>query len=218
MIKELPFRYILHILLCLGILSATSPEAARSRYWPTGIQLSMDVVNPLYYKYYQKQLSQQYEFNASIDCARILLEGDYGWGSLANGQTNPTASGRNRQYFRVGLNYNLLPDTPNRNAAFLGARYAHSFLQASSGAKELAASWYEVVAGVKVKVWTIFYVGGTVRYKLGLSPDKDLGPQHLLGWGSYKKGDDERLGISYYVSLRIPFEGYQAPQKNSPKK
>lgn len=218
MSQELPFRYIRYILLCLGMLSATSPESARPHYWPTGIQLSMDVVNPLYYKYYQKQLDQQYEFNACIDVARLLFTGDYGWGSLANGRTSTIASGRNQQYFRVGLNYNLLPNTPDRNAAFLGVRHARSFLLPFDGAKRLAASWHEVVAGVKVKVWTIFYVGGTVRYKLGLSPNKNLGAQHLLGWGSYKKGDDERLGISYYVSLRIPFERYKAPEKNSPKK
>jgi len=222
------FSYILSILLCLEIFSTTPPAAARSRYWPTGVQLGTEVANPLYYKYYRKQIDEQYEFNASIDIARLLVEGDYGWGSgrqqVHNHQENTSSVYTNKgKYFRAGLNYNLVPDTPNRNAAFLGVKYARSFLQSSHGTTDLAtrrvtADWYEVVAGVKIKVWGVFYVGGTVRYKLGLSLNKDLHSQHLWGWGACDKGDDVTLGITYYISLRIPFERCRVSQNNSPEK
>lgn len=218
MSKQLTFRYAVRIFLCWGMFSIASPTAAGPNYWPKGVQLGMEFANPLYYKYYRKQITQQYEFNASIDFARLLLEGDYGWGSSQWGihdpTTNQVSSGMNDgTYFRVGLNYNMLPATPARNAAFLGMRYARSFSDYTS-----TASWYEVVAGVKIKVWKILYAGSTLRYKFGLAPDKHLRSPHLLGWGMYRKGDDEILGITYYIALRIPFERYRSPQNNSPEK
>lgn len=207
MSKQLIFRYVFSILLSFEMLGVASLAVARpnSGYWPTGIQLGMEIANPLYYKYYQKQVDQQYEFNGAIDFASLLLEGDYGWGS------NQTSDG---QYTWVGLHYNLVPDTPDRNTAFLGTRYAHSFLQAFNN--EMTASWYEVVAGVRIKVWKIFYVGSTIQYKFGLSLDRDWQLPHLWGWGTYSQGNNEMLGVNYYISLRIPLEHYVASQDDSP--
>ena len=215
--QQLTFRYIVRIFLCWGLFSMASPVAAQSQYWPTGVQLGMEVSNPLYYKYYRKQIDEQYEFNASIDFARLLVEGDYGWGSgkrlVRNLQTKTnTVYSHKGKYFRVGLNYNMVPDTPDRNTAFLGLRYARNFFQNSRHATSLAipkhgtVSWYEVVAGVKIKVWTILYVGSTVRYKWDLSCNQTWRPPYIGGWGAYSQGDESMLGLTYYVSLRIPFE------------
>ena len=74
-------RYFISVGIILGMLGTGLPSSAKTRYWPTGILLGMDVVCPLYYKYYQKT-GGQYAFNASMDFAKCMLVGDYGVGSI----------------------------------------------------------------------------------------------------------------------------------------
>lgn len=230
MTHRLMFRYICNVLLCLGMLVRSSPTWARVGYWPTGTHLGMDVSRPFQYKYYG-QKGTQYELNACTDLVSVMLEGDYGWGSTYwkgyNMQTNVSSSYTSSgQYFRAGLNYNFLPDTPNKNQAFLGLRYATSFFQDQLvskvvydstgpikegggwpiGNKQLnvRARWFEAVAGVKVRIWKLLYVGSTIRYKFGLRIDhaESYVPYDVLGWGLNQRGSV--FGISYYLSLRIP--------------
>ena len=224
------FRYICSVLLCLGIFVRSSPTWAKTSYRPTGIHLGMDVSRPFQYKYYG-QKGTQYVLNASTNFAHIMLEGDYGGGRICwegcNQETNIppfyTSSGK---YFRIGLNYNFLPDTPNKNWAFLGIRYATSFFQdrlisevaynstgrirnsgvvpINNSQHDVQARWLEVVAGVKVKMWKLLYVGGTICYKFGLRIDKArfYVPYDVLGWGLNKQRTT--LGVNYYLSLQIP--------------
>jgi len=220
--------------LVLGLWLTSSASWAHTRYWPTGVQVSTDVVRPFYYKLYQKT-GFQYELNASVDFARVMLEGDYGWGSIhwqGKDKTTqiPSSYQSVGQYFRVGLNYNCLRDTPDRNAAFLGVRYAMGFFKDQLKSQvtyegqyqdpktvavengrlidaqqdDVRARWFEAVAGVKVRVWEVLYIGCTLRYKFLLSIDRATSylPYDILGWGFH---DDEAFGINYYVSLRIPF-------------
>ncbi|MFM2428405.1 MAG: hypothetical protein RL012_289 [Bacteroidota bacterium] len=239
MTQILTFRYICSVFLCLGMLASSLPTRAKTRYWPTGIQLGMDVFRPFQYKYYGRQ-GTPYELNTSIDFARCILEGDYGWGSIHwKGCSEKTSTSSyyasDGQYFRVGLNYNFLQDTPNKNMAFLGFRYARSFFQdhlvskvsydsrgpiknqdisIDSKQHNVKARWFEAVAGVKVKVWKLLYAGGTMRYKFGLRIDQANchTPYDVLGWGL---NDDEPFGFNLYLSLHIPFV-YDTPP-SSPK-
>ncbi|MCU0317904.1 MAG: DUF6048 family protein [Amoebophilaceae bacterium] len=225
------FRYICSVCLCLGILARSAPVWARASHRPTGIHLGVDVFRPFQYKYYERK-GTQYELNACTDFSSMMLEGDYGWGSICWEGYNPkadvlssyTSSG---QYFRVGLNYNFLPDTPNKNQAFLGLRYATSFFQdqlvskvvydstglikggggrgpINSKQTNVRARWFEAVAGVKVRIWRLLYAGGTIRYKFVLRTDyaKSYVPYDVLGWGLNEQGAS--FGVSYYLSLRIP--------------
>lgn len=232
-------RYIFSISLCLGLLITSSSACAQARYWPTGIQLSMDVASPLYYKYYQKT-GPRYELNAATDFANFMLEGDFGWGSIQwkgfdSKTSTHSAYTSDGKYFRIGLNYNILQDTPDKNAAFLGVRYATSWFQDHLVSKvsydshgriqkpieidekqhNVRAHWGEAVAGVKVKVWKLLYVGGTVRYKflLHINRANAYVPYDVLGWGLH---DEEAFGISYYLSLRIPFVR-DTPPRSSPQ-
>ena len=65
------------------------------------------------------------------------------------------------------------------------------------------ARWFEAVAGIKVKVWTMLYMGCTLRYKFWLRIDRATAyqPYDILGWGL---NDEEAFGVNYYVSLRVP--------------
>jgi Domain of unknown function (DUF6048) len=217
----------------------SSPHTrAKARYEPTGIQVCADVLCPLYYKYYRRDGSQ-YEFNTSVDFASFILEGDYGWGDIKWEGYNKTTSSKSSyaskgQYFRIGLNYNLLQDTPDKNLAFLGFRYARSFFKDHLVSKvsydstgpmkngdnpididnkqdNVIARWFEAVVGVKVKVWKMLYVGGAIRYKFGLHFDgaNSYVPYDVLGWGLSNGGP---FGLNIYLSLRIPFVRDKLPR------
>ncbi len=225
------YRYIFSLILCLGLSVTFSSAHTSVRYWPTGIQLGVDIARPLYYALYQKT-GGQYELNAFADLTKLMLEGDLGWGNIRwdgfNRETNTrstyTSSGR---YFRIGLNYNIILDTPEKNVAFLGLRYAKSLFQDhlvsrviyNSGElikwggfpvdkrqHAVRARWYEVVAGVKVRIWKPLYVGSTLRYKFLMRVEgaDAYVPYDVLGWGLHS---EETFGLSYYISLRIPFAG-----------
>jgi hypothetical protein len=182
---------------------------------------------------YYGRVGTQYEYNASIDFASFILEGDYGHGSIKwkghNEETSTkSAYVSNGHYFRVGLSYNLLQDTPDKNMAFLGVRYAKSFFKdhlvskvlyhngrrgdapieggptINSKQDNVKARWFEAVAGVRVKIWKLLYAGGAIRYKFGLDLDGAHAhiPYDVLGWGL---NNDASFGFSLYLSLRIPF-------------
>jgi Domain of unknown function (DUF6048) len=229
MTQLLTFRYLCSLFLCLGMIVSSTPVWAKVPYLPTGIQVCMDVLCPFYYKYYERE-GNQYEFNTAVDFASLILEGDYGWGDIkweghSKATNNKSSYASKGQYFRIGLNYNLLQDTPSKNLAFLGLRYAKSFFEDHLVSKvsydsaglvrnegdlinekqgNVTARWFEAVAGVKVKVWKILYVGGTIRYKFGLRFDEANShtPYDVLGWGL---SDGRPFGVNIYLSLRIPF-------------
>jgi Domain of unknown function (DUF6048) len=231
--QRLTYKYIFSTLCFLGMLVSSSPAWAKTRYLPTGIQLGMDVFRPFQYQYYGRT-GTPYELNAAIDFARYILDGDYGWGHIRweghNKKMNNSPSyTSNGKYFRVGLSYNLVQDTPNKNMAFLGLRYARSFLQdhlvspvvpydnlgnpiktgrvfsINREQYNVQARWFEVIAGVRVKIWTLLYVGGALTYKFGLRIDQACSyvPYDVLGWGL--NDQEETFGFHLYLSLRIPF-------------
>jgi len=229
------FKYLTSILaLWVGLLVSTATCWAQAKqYLPTGLQLSTDIYQPLYYYGYQKT-GPQYEFNATIDFARLMLEGDYGWGRIRrkgiHKETYITSIVKNEgHYFRIGLNYNFIKNSRDHNAAFLGLRYAKSYFRdhlksilydrywgghlVDSQQANLQARWFEIVAGVRVKVWEWIYMGCTARYKFGkkISHATSHLPFDIIGWGL---NEEDALGLNYYIILRIPLQ----KDKHTPKK
>ena len=126
----------------------------------------------------------------------------------------------------------IVTSTTDKNQAFLGMRYARSsfkdhlksqllyqrniqsntsLIQADhpnidNGQREVAY-WFEVVSGVKVKIWKLLYAGGTLRYKfdlhLGNSKTSDHVPYDIPGWG-LNDNKQAPFDFNLYVSLRIP--------------
>ena len=116
------------------------------------------------------------------------------------------------KYFRVGLNYNWLQDTPDKGVFFLGLWHARSFFKdhgwpLDKQQSKVQARWWEAVAGVKVKIWRLLYAGSSLRYKFSLALDgaDDYRPYDVLGWGKYDKEAEGTFGLNYYLSFRIPF-------------
>ncbi|MHB9147917.1 MAG: DUF6048 family protein [Candidatus Amoebophilus sp.] len=236
-------RYNINILLVIGLLSIGSTSSAKIKdILPTGLQVGFDVTRPLYYIWYEKT-GAQYEFNASLDLNRILLEGEYGLGTIA--RKNPPSklqaiSSNIGQYFRIGFNYNFISNSVDHNAAFLGLRYSQAYFkdelygkltqEKEKNTKEeevkfwgdiyrdkvdetskLKAHWFEIVAGVRVKVWKWIYIGCTARYKFAkkISTITSHNPFDIIGWGL---NDEDVFGINYYISMRIPLQADKAKE------
>ena len=217
------YRYACSFFLYLSILVGSLPTWAMAVSWPQGIQLGADLLRPLQYKYGGRQ-GTQYELSTAVDFSHWILAGDYGWGSIGwegyNRKTETASAYTSEgQYFRIGLNYNFLQYTPVKNMAFAGLRYAGSFFKdrliikvhdGSSGIMRstqdhVKAHWLEAVAGVKVKVWGLLYVGSTFRYKFGLHLDRANIhiPYDILGWGL--NDTKSCFGFNLYLLVRIPF-------------
>jgi len=126
------------------------------------------------------------------------------------------------QYVKLGLSYNLLPKLKDNNAAFLGCMYSRSFFREAlygnyvnkpslyrssvsvNTAGKFSAGWLEIIAGVRVQIWSWGYMGCTIRYKFWktISKSKALIPFDLIGWALNEYND--ALGINYYIGIQIP--------------
>jgi hypothetical protein len=168
-----------------------------------------------------------WEVNADADFGPFYLVGDYGkWGkneTLVNGgdyQNDGT-------YWRAGLDISILKKDPDRNMLFFGLRYARSSYteqinltvndpyfgtqQYALSNPNASASWGEVVAGLRVKVWKEFWMGFTSRLKLALSVrgDGELSTYDVPGYGVV--GGGSTWGFNYQLFWRIPFARKKSP-------
>jgi len=224
-------KYLIKILFTLIFiaLSNTSilavPHKVR-KLIPANLDIGFDITRPLYYSIVENT-GGQYEISTSLDINQILLQGDFGWGTIARKSPllKPISNSTNEgQYFRLGLSYNFMPKIEEHNTAFLGVRFAKALLEDSlsgivknaknsdikltktiNDKQALSATWWEIVAGVQVKLWHWLYAGCTVRYKFAksITSSKPLihMPFDILGFGI---NEDDAFGINYTLSFRIP--------------
>lgn len=146
--------------------------------------------------------------------------------SISNSDFSYSNSGN---YFRAGIQANIMPYNPNRDFLFVGLRYARSqfsdeivfqnefdkwgekiFSYKNNG---LTAHWWEVTLGMKVKVLERLYFGYTIRYKLAknISGFGELIPRNLPGFGRADKSSS--AGFSYYILYHLPFRDKPIPKK-----
>lgn len=243
----LTLKYNIKLLLIISLLGICSTNLANiKKKLPTGLQVSLDVTRPFYYMWYEKT-GAQYEFHTSLDFSRILLEGEYGLGTIT--RKNPPSklkviSDNIGQYFRIGFSYNFTNNSVDHNAAFLGLRYSQAYFrdelygklreEALKGVKvieeingekkekqvvtwedgykdnvdeanKLKAHWFEIVAGVRVRVWGWVYIGCTARYKFAkkISTITSHNPFDIIGWGL---NEEDVFGVNYYIGIRIPLQ------------
>ncbi|OJW68918.1 MAG: hypothetical protein BGO68_04005 [Candidatus Amoebophilus sp. 36-38] len=234
-------KYIIKIFFVVNTFSVTSISWAKIKdILPTGLQIGFDVPRPLYYRWKEKT-GWQYEVNGSIDFKQVLLEGDYGWGSILrkNPSGKRTSLAENiGQYFRIGLSYNFIKNSPDHNAAYLGMRYSKAYFkdylygklarEKNEKGKEitpfweddsladidqqakLQAHWFEIIGGVRVKVWGWIYAGCTARYKFAKKITiRTQNPFDIIGWGM---NDEDAFGANFYIGIRIPLQAISSKQ------
>lgn len=225
----------------LAISSYPQSLGAARDFLPSLLELGVDVGKSATYFYHLVSGHKygQNEFHASIDFNRILLDVDYGLGRVL--RRNPlkrkdpkkkvvkVISDHWGHYFKAGLSYNFLPKLKDNNAAFLGCMYSwSSFREALYGnylgypqayqsrpavntAGKFFAHWAEIIAGVRVQIWSWGYMGCTVRYKFWkhVSKSQTLIPFDLIGFGLNEYND--ALGINYYIGIQIPLRTKEPP-------
>ena len=227
---------ILPVLLALaGIQLATDAYAqseadsiaidtVRNKFLPTGIRAGMDLL-ALGKSRFQDSFNG-WEFQGDVDFNRYLLAVEYGhWGKNLNSDSAIYAN--SGTYWRAGIDVNFLTKDPDRNVFFLGARYGHSVFTESMNVmrydpiwgllddsfyhSDINAHWIELTAGLKVKIWKIFWLGYTGRLKFGLSTKNtpEMLPYDVPGFGRTDK--ETTWGFNYYLMIRLPVRKAPTP-------
>lgn len=123
-------------------------------------------------------------------------------------------------YFRIGCDYNVANDKFSGNRIFVGLRYAFSSYTYDLDGPAVvdpvwgtetpyvftgvngSAQWGEVVVGLEAKIWKIFHLGWSFRYRIRLQETKTSLGQiwYIPGYG---KNDGHALGGTFNIIFDI---------------
>lgn len=184
---------------------------------PTGIRVGTDVI--AFGKGYYKKSFSGWETSADIDLYRYLLAFDYG--SWSNNIVGKTSVYENEgSYYRIGIDVNFLKKDPDKNVFFLGIRKGRSVFSETLVAQvndktwgdlvqrydnnNVVGKWTELTMGLKVKMWKVFWMGYTARFKFRLktSDTPAMMPHDVPGYGRTDK--ISYWGFNYLVMVRLP--------------
>lgn len=185
---------------------------------PTGVRFGVDMISlirtPIEPKF------SGWEGVADIDFDRYYLVLEAGrWSrDLASANDSYFNSGN---FWRIGADINFLTNDPERNNFFLGLRYARGTFSEQlttniydpvfgmsvlrNENNDVRASWAELTTGLRVRMFSVFWMGYTIRYKIGLNTKEPGGmlPYDVPGYGRTDK--NSTWGFTYYVLFRVPF-------------
>jgi hypothetical protein len=211
--------------------SVKTDSLGAKKYIPTGVRVGTDAIS--IYKSHAQNNFSGWEVNGDVDFDRYYLALDYGsWGRKYSGDSVGSYSNRGN-YWRVGVDVNFLTKDPEKNMFFLGMRYGRSvfsedltvvkyynstsnpwgdFTQSYS-TNNLHARWFELTTGIKVKMWKIFWMGYTARFKFALNYDQGNHtiPSDVPGYGRADK--TSYWGFNYQLFVRIPVRKQPVPVK-----
>lgn len=217
-------RYIISLFLLFPLLThgqqeevPLQPDSIR-HFALTGINIGADLIAAG--KTVFKDDLDWLNFFASAEFYRYALTVEYGREKrvFENASDIYTTEG---SYFRFGPDINFLFRDPDKSSLFLGARYsANSFSdnlsytlpnpfwgdqQAFLENEKLKADWFELVAGLRVKLFQSVWVGYTGRFKFGVDTfeDEALIPSHIPGYG--RADLRSTWEFNYWLIIRIPF-------------
>ena len=206
----------LHVLAQPRVQDTVRRHRDFKKYIPTGIRIGTDIVSII--KDQRQENFSGWEMNADVDLDRFLLAVEYGsWGR--DFSSDSASYHNNGSYWRAGIDVNFLTGDPERNVFFIGARYARStydesmslqvedpvygFFERDYSNSDVSTRWFELTAGLKVRIWKIIWVGYTGRFKFGLKDsDNEMLSHDVPGYGL--AGKESYWGFNYQVMLRIP--------------
>jgi hypothetical protein len=200
----------------------------RNRFLPAGVRIGLDLVSPI--KSQVRDNFSGWEANADMDIHRYILTADVGNWSVTgqhvfqdpvDSSTNTSSYNNSGSYWRAGASANFLTRDPQRNAFFIGFKYARAsyresmtFMandsiwglgQANYSADKKSARWLELTSGLKIQIWKFIWMGYTGSLKFALKADDSNGiiSHDIPGYG--KTFRDTTWGFTYHVFFRIPF-------------
>lgn len=216
-------KLFINILLILSFTSlcaqkkATKDSVRTRSYLPTGVRISADVLPPVLSRINDD--FSGYEFNADIDFYRYYLTVDYGSWSKQD-RSEVVAYRNDGQYYRIGVDVNFLVKQAEKNNFFLGFRRGYSTfseymtinqqdsiwgpIAEDLSHENVNASWWELTSGIRMRIWKIFWLGYTARFKFALKApmENELVPYDVPGYGlTYK---ETTWGFNYQIMARIP--------------
>ena len=217
------FFLLLPLLLVVGNVLAQNGQdtvkvdTVRNKYFPTGIRVGTDAISLV--KSRTQNNFEGWEVQGDIDFNRYYLALEYGtWGR--NLYADSAAYSNSGTFWRAGVDVNFLTKDPDRNMFFLGARYGRSVFSESLSIQhydpnwgrmadnfyhaDVKAWWMELTAGLRIKMWKIFWLGYTGRLKFALSTDgtEEMLPYDVPGYGRTDK--PTTWGFNYYLMIRLP--------------
>ncbi len=201
------------------------PDSLRIKFYPRSIRFGTDLIGLI--KSQTSSTFTGWEVNADVDMGKYFLAVDYGsWGrtyDLRNGGDYQNSG----NYWRAGMDANLLLKDPDKNMVFLGFRYGQSAFSESSNLPSsdpifgdfmkhvsnpaVTAQWGEITGGLRVKIWKEFWMGYTARMKFAPSVkgDTELKTYDIPGYGRNSTGF--AWGFNYQIFWRIPFTKQKKP-------
>lgn len=201
---------------------SAEPEGVGFSWKPSAMRLGMDV-SRLTLSLLDED-GRYYEINTDLQFGRYLLIADLGTGKQNRSYFKQLDYGVEGNYFRLGADVNLIPESKENNVLFVGLRYGFStyteklvtsytdpVFSTSSDPfpfevnRSAAARWFEGVAGLKARVWEGLSMGYTLRYKLGVKARNtgSFTSYEIPGFGVV--GDGNTFAFNYHVFYRIPF-------------
>lgn len=202
--------------------------ARTKKFVPTGLRVGTDMISLVRSQLYDD--FNAWEVSADVDVHRYIVSVDFGsWRRNFSADSAGSYSSTYRNdghYWRIGIDANFLTRDPERNAFFLGLRHGQASYSeymsvmatdtiwgprardyVSTGVK---ARWFELTAGLKVKMWKFIWMGYTGSLKLGLKTDENapILSHDVPGYGRTDK--DTGWGFTYQIFFRIPFRPVQS--------
>jgi hypothetical protein len=227
----LKYFYSIAILLLLanGVSAQEAKkDTAKLSRWqkiiPTGVRVGFDAIALGRSKY--SDSFNGWEVNADVDLSRYYFTVDVGsWG--LDYTTAAEVYSNDGRYFRIGADVNFLTKDPEKNMFFLGLRYGHSRfserlhiekidsmwslnpINESYANDNIKGNWLELTTGIRVKIWSIIWMGYTARLKFGIKTNEtgNLIPHDIPGYGVTAK--NVAWGFNYQIFLRIPVRKQQ---------
>lgn len=221
--ETLKYFHSIAILFFVATAATAQTDTAKvkgpSKFIPTGVRIGTDVIALGMSKY--NDSFQGWEMNADVDFSRYYFALDIGrW--ARDYQNDAEVYSNEGNYFRVGGDVNFLTKDPDHNMFFLGLRYGRSkfseklFIQKTDSLwthnpineqysnANINGSWFELTTGLRVKIWSVIWMGYTARLKFGLHTNEDgnLIPHDIPGYGRTDK--NVAWGFNYQIFVRIP--------------
>lgn len=182
------------------------------------------------------------EASAEIDFKDFFLVSEFGYEETSRPTPGYSGSGF---YYRLGVDANMIKYDQRKNVITFGLRYAAARFQheinttitddfetRNINQKEsgVTASWFEVVMGMKVRIWKQLFMGYGFRLKFANTVKEDglILPYDMPGFGRLFNDGREKRGVAlgfhyalyWTIKLRdkpVPFRIFKpGKQFNSP--
>lgn len=202
----------------LLVAQTNDSTSSSKKFIPTGIRFGLDVV-PLARAEFAESF-QGFEGVVDFDIYRYYPTVEFGNSSRSFISENGNSYQNEGRFWRAGADVNFMKKDPDKNIFSLGFRYGRSTYSESASLNtvdplwgnfqrdfsntDLSANWLELTTSLRVKIWKIFWLGYTARFKGALRKDQSqtLLTTDVPGYGSTEK--NSTWGFSYYVLVRLP--------------